>query len=165
MNARIRQIQETVSAALNKLPDVFSTVQWGGRAYKVQLPGHGKRNFKLLAHLWVSDEEDAVGIAFKLDRKRAQDIVEQFDWIEPHSFRTLAPAGWVSARIQTKSQCAAVIRLLRESREQYPKTSDGLMRSGKPRHEVDTMSRRIEVVVLEKMRAGWSPNQDDDFDR
>ena len=164
MNARIKEIQEKISSALNKLPDVFSTVQWGGRAYKVQLPAPGRRNFKLLAHLWVSDEEDAVGIAFKLERKRAQDVVEQFDWIEPHSFRTLAPAGWVTARVTTKSQCAALIKLLGESRTQYPVNSDKPMRRGKRRPEVDVVSRRIEVVVREKMRAGWSPNQDDDFD-
>src|SRR6185503_9443501 len=130
MNARIKQIQETISAALNKLPDVFSTVQWGGRAYKVQLPGQNKRNFKLLAHVWLSDEEDAVGIAFKLDRKRAPDVVEQFDWIEPHSFRTLAPAGWVTARVTTKTQCAALTRLLTESRAQYPMISDEPTRRG-----------------------------------
>ena len=165
MNARIKDIQETISNALNKLPDVFSTVQWGGRAYKVQLHGPGRRNFKLLAHLWLSDEEDAVGIAFKLDRKRAHDVVERFEWIEPHSFRTLAPAGWVSARIKTKSQCAALIKLLGESRAQYPMNTTGSMRRGKRRAEVDVVSRRIEVVVREKVRAGWSPNQDDDFDR
>ena len=40
----VEAILESLAAALNAMPDVFSTPQWGGRAYK--LPGPGSRGTK-----------------------------------------------------------------------------------------------------------------------
>lgn len=165
MSKRIAEIQESISAALNKLPDVFSTVQWGGRAYKLPGPGGNRKKPKLLAHTWLNDEGDAVGISFKLDRKRAAEVVDQFrGWIAPHSFRTLAPSGWVTAEVRTKSQCTAAIKLLTESRALYadseapPSSPAPPARPGKPKPEIHAIDRRIDLILREKKAAGWSPD-------
>jgi hypothetical protein len=73
MNRKITEIQDLIAAALNALPGVFSTVQWGGRAYKV---GPRKpKAFKLLAHVYLTRDEDAVCVDFKLPKQRAASVV------------------------------------------------------------------------------------------
>jgi hypothetical protein len=80
-----------LAVLLNGLPGVFSTPQWGGRAYKVPRGGSGKP--KLLAHVTPADGDDGVTVSFKLQPPEAATQVERHVWIAPHSFRTLAPCA------------------------------------------------------------------------
>lgn len=171
--SNIADIQASISRTLNALPGVFSTVQWGGRAYKLPGPGGNMKKPRLLAHVWLTKSGDAVGVDFKLEKSRADAVVEQYIWIERHSFRTLAPSGWVTARISAKSQCKVVEQLLRESRSLYP-TGDGdrsasnqtaaRNRTREPGAAISAVARRIDAVLREKKAQGWKPAQADDFD-
>lgn len=158
MNTRIAEIQETIAAALNALPDVFSTVQWGGRAYKLPGPNGNRRKPKLLAHMWLNDDGSSVGLAFKLNKKRADEVIDRHDWISPHSFRTLAPSGWVTANVRSKSQARTTIAYLIESYDLHPVSRETPARRGKPRSESECITRRIEVVLREKRASGWYPD-------
>lgn len=175
--SNIADIQASISRTLNALPGVFSTVQWGGRAYKLPGPGGNMKKPRLLAHVWLTKSGDAVGVDFKLEKSRADAVVEQYIWIERHSFRTLAPSGWVTARISANSQCKVVEQLLRESRSLYP-AGDGDRDAGSHAGSqtaarnrkretgaaISAVDRRIDAVLREKKAQGWKPAQADDFD-
>ncbi|MCI0674523.1 MAG: DUF5519 family protein [Phycisphaerales bacterium] len=154
MRKGIAEIQEAISAALNGLDGVFSSVQWGGRAYKLPGPNGNRKRPKLLAHVCLSEAGDSVSVDFKLEKARAREVVEVHDWIQPHPFRTLAPNGWVSATVRTRSQCKVISKLLAESRRLYPEVE---IRSRGPaaRKEVSEAARRIELVMGEKRAQGW----------
>jgi hypothetical protein len=164
VNRKIAQLQETIAAALNAMPGVFSTVQWGGRAYKVGTP----KKFKLLTHICLVVDERAVGLGFKLKKDRAAKVVDEFDWITPHSFRTLASSGWLEARVWTKSQAKVIVELLNESRELYPavesqeKPARNRRRSSSAEGEI--VVQRLDAVIAAKRSEGWRPAQADEFD-
>ena len=153
MAARLRVIHDELTAALQALPGVFSTPQWGGRAWKLPGPGGSRRKPKLLAHLVASEE--AIGVSFKLERHRARDVVERHEWIEPHAFRTLAPSGWLSARVRTKRQAAILAKLLAESRTLY----GGAQETAAPRRgsASDPVARRVDQVMEQARARGWTP--------
>ena len=110
MPTRSDQILDTLAGVLNGMDCVFSTPQWGGRAYKVARPdeaqgkGKGKSKGKIVAFMALDRAGKAVQVSFKIPPADAQDACERYDWIEPHLFRTLAPSGWVTATVATKRQ-------------------------------------------------------------
>jgi hypothetical protein len=141
---KLAALQDSVAKSLNSMPGVFSTVQWGGRAYKMPRPGGSKRKPKLLTHVCITRAGDALSVDFKLERDRAKKVVAAHDWIEPHPFRTLAPSGWVSATVKTKTQAKALIKLLGESRALYP--IEPSPKRAKPEPTGD-IARRIDFVM------------------
>ncbi len=144
-----------IGAVLNGLPGVFSTVQWGGRAYKVPGPS-GRSKAKLLAFVSTDGTGADVFVSFKLKPPRAREVVDRHDWIEPHSFRTLAPSGWLTARVRTRRQLAILTDLLHESRALYAPAAET---EPKPtRH--DDAARHIDQVMTNLRVSGWSPPQD-----
>ncbi len=161
MAHRINDIQARVSSILNGLGGVFSTPQWGGRAYKLPGPGGSRSKPKLLAFVGTSPEGDAMTVMFKLEKARAAEAVERYRWIEPHSFRTLAPAGWVTARVTTRRQVTTLAKLLPESRALYgaaePEPKPGWSRTA------EVVVGRIDRVMRAARAEGWSPPADDDF--
>ncbi len=159
MATRIKEIQASVSSILNELGGVFSTPQWGGRAYKLPGRGGSRTKPKLLAFVATSREADAVTVMFKLEKARAAAVVERYRWIEPHSFRTLAPAGWVTARLTTRRQVATLAKLLPESRSLYGAAEPEPGRS----RNADPVVGRIDRVMRAARAEGWSPPADDDF--
>ena len=165
---RISAILHDVGSILNDLPGVFSTPQWGGRAFKLPGPGGNRKKPKLVAHVYLTNDEKAVGIAFKLPKERAAALVEQHDWIEPHSFRTLAPSGWIVAHVTQKRQINMLSKLLIESREQYPKTEEptdeAQSRETATGSSSGPVARHIDRVMREAKLEGWSPHQADAFD-
>ena len=165
MNKRVQAILNDLSRRLNSLPGVFSTPQWGGRAYKVPGPNGNAKKPKLVAFVAMNKGGDAIGVQFKLTRPRAEQVIDDHDWISPHSFRTLAPAGWVSAELTGKRQLNVLAKLLAESRALYPTVE---MTQADPKERStgsDAVSRRIDQVMGEMQAEGWRPRGDDDFDR
>ncbi|MHC5008066.1 MAG: luciferase domain-containing protein [Planctomycetota bacterium] len=155
MPSRTQTLLAELAELLNDLPGVFSTPQWGGRAYKVPQRGAGKP--KLLAHVSPVDGADGVTVSFKLPPPEAATQVERHDWIAPHSFRTLAPSGWVTAHVRTKRQLATLRKLLRESHGLH-----GVVTADDPgpRQEGGDDSARIDRVLGEAANEGWSPQSD-----
>ena len=164
MNKRIQAILDDLSGHLNLLPGVFSTPQWGGRAYKVPGPNGNPNKPKLVAFVALNDARDAIGVQFKLTKERAGQAIDDHDWIKPHSFRTLAPAGWVSARVTTKRQLNVLAKLLAESRALYPTVEESTAAIGNRTTGSDVVSKRIDHVMREMRAEGWQPPNDDDFD-
>lgn len=169
MSKRIAGIQESIAKALNALPEVFSTVQWGGRAYKLPGPNGNRKKPRLLAHVWLSDDGGHVGLSFKLAKNRAREVVDQFDWIQPHSFRTLAPSGWITAEVSAKPQARTVIVLLEEchagmipsKKVEHSAATSG---RGRPAGTSSEDARRIDTVLRQKRADGWTPAAADSFD-
>lgn len=155
----IARLLEDVGATLNALPGVFSTPQWGGRAYK--LPGRGGRRDKPKLVAFVAPAEDgrAVTVSFKLDPRQAADALERHDWIEPHSFRTLAPSGWVTAILANRRQASTLRPLLAECHALLAPPEKGespLIRrekGGRERGETP----HIDSVMEDARSRGWSP--------
>ena len=165
MNKRVQAILHDLSRRLNSLPGVFSTPQWGGRAYKVPGPNGNPKKPKLVAFVAMNKARDAIGVQFKLTRPRAEQVVDDHDWIRPHSFRTLAPAGWVSAKVTGKRQLTVLAKLLAESRALYPTVPKTQANPKERSAGSDAVSRRIDHVMREMQAEGWRPRGDDDFDR
>ena len=120
MNKRVQAILRDLSRRPDSLPGVFSTPQRGGRAYQVPEPNGNPKKPKLVAFVAMNKARDAIGVQFKLTRPRAEQVIYDHDWISPHSFRTLAPAGWVRAKVTGKRQLTVLTKLLTESRALYP---------------------------------------------
>jgi hypothetical protein len=165
-------VLEALAVSLNALDGVFSTPQWGGRAYK--LPGSGGRRDKpkLVAFVCPSDDGTVVTVSFKLDPARAEAVVERHEWIEPHSFRTLAPAGWLTARVRTARHVKALVPLLTECHGQLaptPGTSPGAGRGSERRSDEATKGTNsthrghtphLDAVMEEARARGWTPPAD-----
>jgi hypothetical protein len=169
MSKKIAAIQHDIAKALNGLEGVFSTVQWGGRAYKLPGPNGNRKKPRLLVHMCLSKDGDFVDLGFKLKKQRAADVVDQFAWIQPHSFRTLAPSGWIVAQVRQKSQARAVIALLKESHgDLAPATGTKPTSAGKRSRSRAAASsddaRRIDRVLSRKRDEGWKPAPADSFD-
>ena len=163
MNKRIQAILDDLSGRLNALPGVFSTSQWGGRAYKVPGPNGNPNKPKLVAFVALNDARDAIGVQFKLTKKRAGQTIDDHDWIKPHSFRTLAPAGWVSAKVTGKRQLNVLAKLLAESRALYPAVEEPMAAIDDRTTGSDVVSKRIDHVMREMRAEGWHPPNDDEF--
>ena len=159
MNDRISSLLGEIGAAL------FSTAQWGGRAYKLPGPGGNRGKPKLLAFLSVTNAGDAVSVSFKLPPARAAQVVEERRWIAPHSFRTLAPSGWVSATVSNRRRIGPLRRLLEESRSLHPVHPPlvTVERRGAAA-STNTVARRIDRVMGKMKAEGWSPPADDGFE-
>lgn len=169
MPKKIAEIQESIAKALNALPEVFSTVQWGGRAYKLPGLNGNRKKPRLLAHVLLSDDGGHVGLSFKLARNRAVKVVDQHDWILPHSFRTLAPSGWITAEVRTRSQVRTVMALLVECHvgmRPGKRLEPSAATKGQARltEESSEDARRIEAVLRQKRADGWTPAAADSFD-
>ncbi len=153
-------ILDELSSSLNALSGVFSTPQWGGRAYKLPGPGGSRNSPKLLAVVSPCKTAGAVEVSFKLEPQRAKAIIRQYDWVVPHSFRTLAPSGWVTARVNTKRQMTALTRLLEESHALHPTTAKSTDGPACRRTSSTVAARRIDRVMSELQARGWSPPED-----
>lgn len=164
MARRRGDILESIAAALNALPGVFSTVQWGGRAYK--LPGAGTlKKPRLLAHVWLAKDGKSVGVELKLERSRAADVIERHDWIRPHSFKTLAPSGWISARVSSVRQVVVLRKLLAESHaalrpREVMSPSENRKKTTRSPHSAEAGHDAVARVLAEKREAGWLPDSD-----
>lgn len=166
MARRIGSILSEISARLGALPGVFSTPQWGGRAYKVPAAGGTKRKPKLLAFVGTDPSGDAVLVSFKLPPSRARAVVRAHDWIRPHAFRTLAPAGWVSAQVTGVRQVRSLTPLLEESRSLLPEVTDeAVAERSSAASRSDATARRLDRLMGEIIAGGWAPREDGDFDR
>jgi hypothetical protein len=169
MQDRVSRLLGEVNTIAAALPGVFSTAQWGGRAYKLPGPGGDRRRPKLVAFVSPTKDGRAVGVSFKLPPQRAADVIERHAWIEPHSFRTMAPTGWVSAAVSNRRQLKPLARLLDESRSLYPAqelqdSGGGQTETAITRAATDLIARRIDRVMKEAKAEGWSPPVDGDFD-
>jgi hypothetical protein len=162
MRKQVAEIHESIGRALSTLPDVFSSVQWGGRAYKLPGPGGSTKKPKLLAHVCLSKAGDFVDVSFRLEKQRAVQVIKTFNWMGPHPFRTLAPSGWVTAEVRTKTQCKALAKLLRESRLLHPIETSPTRPARDV--EIEVVTRRIAAVVREKRAAGWKPPAREELD-
>ena len=168
MNKAISQIQEALSKALNTMPGVFSTVQWGGRAYKLPGPGtRGKKKAVLLTHVCLNKAGDAVCLGFRLEKRRAKAVIKQYEWVKVNSFGSLGKSGWVEMAITTKAQCKVTTALLRESRalhampEETPKERTRSRRGKRTKDaERNVVARRLESVLRNKREEGWRPDRD-----
>jgi len=148
-----------LAEALNKLPGVTSVAQWGGRVWKrpVGGGGGGRGKTKLLAHLYFDGDGKSVTASFKLAPDRARDVCEARDWIEPHSFRTLAPSGWVTATARTRRQVTALVKLLSESYDLY----GPLPEAAEPTAAAEPRAAgHIDRVMGQARADGWKPQSD-----
>ena len=76
MSDRVSRMLGEVNTILAALPGVFSSAQWGGRAYKLPGPNGSRSRPKLRAFVSPSRDGRAVGVSFKLPPARAANIIE-----------------------------------------------------------------------------------------
>ncbi len=158
------QILDTLAAVLNGMDGVFSTPQWGGRAYKVASRtgplGKSRAKGKIVAFMAFDEAGTAVQVSFKIPPADAQDACDRYDWIEPHSFRTLAPSGWVTATVATRRQVGTLTRFLKQSHAMHgvrTATSADPAGSNRP---ADLDAGHIDRVMNKVHDDGWSPQSD-----
>jgi hypothetical protein len=104
-----------------------------------------------------ADGDDGVTVSFKLQPPEAATQVERHVWIAPHSFRTLAPSGWLTAHVRTKRQLATLRKLLHESHGLHGVVIDT---DPGPKQPGGDESARIDRVLGEAKGEGWSPQSD-----
>lgn len=161
------QLLESIAAALNRLPGVFSTAQWGGRAYKLPGPGGNVKKPKLLAFVSLASDGASVVVTFKLLKPRAAEVISRHDWIAKESFGSLGNAGCVQARLTQQRQLGPLTGLLAESRALYPATTAAEAAeqsdSGIVKAASSAVARRIARVMQQELPDGWSPPRDEEF--
>jgi len=113
-------ILAAIDRAITPLPGVFSTPQWGGRAYKVPGPGNSRKRPKLLAFLEQPRDRKTVIVSFKLPKPLAAAAIRRHAWIKRNSFGALGRSGWVEAHITAARHVSALAPLIRESRALLP---------------------------------------------
>ncbi len=151
---RLLGLLEELSATLQGLPNVFSTPQWGGRAYKLPGPGGSTAKPKLVAFVGLDAAAGAVEISFKLPPPRAKEVRKRHSWIVPHSFATLAPSGWLTARLTTKRQLATLKKLLAESRSLFGTRQEVSCEPARTGSTSGAIARRIDRVMRELKEEG-----------
>jgi predicted DNA-binding protein (MmcQ/YjbR family) len=159
-------ILKALSDTLSRLPDVTSTAQWGGRAYKLPRGGTSSKP-KILAHVSQARDGGCVTVSFKLEKRRAEALVDRHAWLEQHPFGSLGRAGWVHASVRTKRQVDTLLKLLAESHAlQKPKKSPAadLPEPATTRSSSDPTARRIARIVTQARAEGWEPDADASFD-
>ncbi len=77
--------------------------------------GKSRAKGKIVAFMAFDEAGTAVQVSFKIPPTDARSACERYDWIEPHSFRTLAPSGWVTATVATRRQVGTLTRFLKQS--------------------------------------------------
>ena len=158
------QILDALAAVLNGMDGVFSTPQWGGRAYKVASrtgpSGKPQAKGKIVAFMALDGAGKAVQISFKIPPTDARSACERYDWIQPHSFRTLAPSGWLTATVATKRQVGTLTSFLKQSHAMHgvrvatPSEPAGWSRAA------DDDASRIDRVMDQVRDDGWSPRSE-----
>ena len=104
--------------------------------------------------------DKAVQVSFKIPPTDAQTACERYDWIEPHSFRTLAPSGWLTATVTTKRQVGTLGGFLKQSHAMHG------VRAATPSDPADSSRAADDDAghidrVMDKVRDdGWSPRSD-----
>lgn len=155
------QLLGEIGSFLGDLEGVFSTPQWGGRAYKLPGPGGSLKKPKLVAFIVPVKDRDAVQVAFKLTRDRAAAMIEKYAWVEMHSFSSLGGAGWVSATISSRRQLGPVKRLLSECRALYPVHKEAAPeKPAKAAKGTNPVTRHIDKVMTNAITEGWRPTED-----
>jgi hypothetical protein len=164
MARSINGILEGVAGTLNALPGVFSTPQWGGRAYKLPGPGGSVKRPKLLAFVCLSKDGSTIIVTFKLDKQRAAQVIATHSWIVRESFGSLGGAGWVRAKVAAAAHVRTLAPLLAESRGLYPAVEPAIVEL-EPAGAAATgeLARRIAKVMQLELPDGWTPPRDDDF--
>lgn len=158
--ARVNELLGDIASILNELPEVFSTPQWGGRAYKLPGANGSRKKPKLLAFVSLTKEQDAVSVVFKLPPELSADSIERFDWIGPFEFGTWKKAGWISARMTDGRRLRTLNRLLKESRSLYPmrETPKSSRKRTASSSTSNPVLRRIDRVMAEAKDEGWEPS-------
>jgi hypothetical protein len=160
------QILDTLAAVLNGMDGVFSTPQWGGRAYKVAPPGAASTRGrsdpkgKIVAFMALDGVGKSVQVSFKIPPADAQDACERFKWIQPHSFGTLAPSGWVTATVGSKRQVGTLTRLLEQSYALHGVRAAGPSDTAGSSRATDADAGHIDRVMDKVRDDGWSPQSD-----
>ncbi|MEE8460127.1 MAG: hypothetical protein V3S08_09635 [Phycisphaerales bacterium] len=166
MPTRPDQILDTLAAVLNGMDGVFSTPQWGGRAYKVARPGAARTQGKsepkgkIVAFMALDGSGKAVQVSFKIPPDDARSACERYDWIQPHSFRTLAPSGWLTATVASKRHVGALTRLLVQSHALHGVLATGPTETAGASRATDADASHIDRVMDKVRDDGWSPRSD-----
>jgi hypothetical protein len=148
------ELLERMGRTLGAMPGVFSTAQWGGRAYKLPGSGGSRRHPHLVAFV-CCEKDGAIGVSFKLPRERAAQVTAIHDWLRPHPFRTLAPSGWVAARLSNRRQAGVLEKLLAESFALHeplvarPPAGRGA--------DAGAEARRLDRAMQDLREKGWAP--------
>jgi hypothetical protein len=147
------------------LPDVFSAVQWGGRAYKLPRPDGSTKKPRLLAFVTLKEQEGSIHVGFKLPLDKAAEAVDRYAWLEPSTFGSHGKSGWVDANITQKRQLKPLGKLIAACRETFVVAPPAERSQGDtPAASVTTSDAGRIDRLLDSIRAdGWSPPEDDDF--
>ncbi len=158
MAKRIFELMGEVGSILNALPGVFSTVQWGGRAYKLPGRNGSTKKPRLLAFVTMTKEEDAINVVFKLPGERSTHAKERFAWVGPFEFGKWEKSGWISARITQKRQLSPLKKMLAECHAMFP-VPEIVSESASPTSSSNPVVSRLNRVMAEARADGWEPEQ------
>lgn len=160
MPPRAATILESIAEIFAEIPDVFSTPQWGGRVYKIPGPNGNRKKPKMIAHVVLTKDKDAVEVGFKLSVPAAAAACEKYAWIEPSTFGSFGKNGWVGATLTQKRQVRSLKPLLIASRDLHPKQPVIDDAPPKKRSQGGTAARRVDQVMDEAAAEGWAPSND-----
>ena len=156
---RINDLMGEIASILNALPEVFSTPQWGGRAYKLPGANGSLKKPKLLAFVSLTKEQDAINVVFKLPKTQSEEAVDRYAWVGPFEFGKWHKSGWISARMTQKRQLKPLARLLDECRALFPmaKTEPDRPKRDSFKGGSHPIVRRLDRVMAEARDDGWEP--------
>ena len=162
-------ILEKMEAFLFKLPHVFATVQWGGKAYKLPNTKGDKTKPKLFifSTLGSDDSGPFLHAEFKLPRQHADHAVKKYDWLAFSTFGNWAKSGWCSAKIRQPAQLKPLLTLFQIAYDNLPKpdpeTSKRQSKTSNKQQQTTSspVARKIDRIMDQVIL----PPDDEAFDR
>ncbi len=137
---------------LESFDGVWSSPQWGGRAYKIG----PQRKPKLFA--FVYEDKGRCMVEFKLPPEAAGQAVQRYRWVVRHPWSNLRRSGWVQVTFQRSAQLGPLGKLLTQTRQLFASTSTPVR--DKPRAR-DPVAARIESVMRQARQRGLRPQDGD----
>ena len=143
---------------------VFSSIQWGGKAYKLPDIKGNKSKPKLFVFTQIDEKNNALIADFKLPLEVAANAVEKHAHLTPSPFSNWAKTGWVSARFTTTRQLTSTKPLFKISYDNLPKPSISPSSKPTPQSASPSSTSPVAQKIDTIMQSFTLPSQDDAFD-
>ena len=173
------QLAAELDEFLATFDHVFSTVQWGGKLYKIPDPKRGRKKPKMFVFIKIPNDHNNsqagkhLAAFFKLPDKPAQDAVKKYDWLTFSTFGDWGKKGWLDAQINNKRSLGVLKRLLTITYQQLPlpeqhaSTQQSAKAQKTTKKQDDSVAHSSQAAAkIRRIMEGVTLRDDDDaFDR
>ncbi|WP_432798265.1 hypothetical protein [Poriferisphaera sp. WC338] len=184
--ANVGELAAELDEYLLGFEHVFSTVQWGGKLYKVPDKKLGRKKPKMFVFVNIVTVEEKgkqvekLTTFFKMPQVEGDAAVKKYGWIRYSTFGQSGQKGWLDAMIENRRSLGVLKKLVIHTYDALPKpetdsaassaSSDKTgtkKKTGKQRKNKDlTAESKQTATKIERLMDGVQLHQDDEaFDK